>query len=420
MNPTFKVWQVTINEDDLETGVEYVALVDDPAILRTWQAFNSHHQRYRVDAGRRIVQGPMMIPNLPIYRNDPTHGEHFVTYTKESIEKICQKFFRQKNTGNVNLMHLPAATTNGAFMFESFLTDESRGIKAPEGFTNLPDGTWFGSYLITDEAIWKEVQAGTFSGFSVEGFFNYENSKDVDSKYIENLITAIRNGTPYKNEYLPTKAANMSSQKVSAALAALKALFMEGESEAVLKDGTQVAADGGFVQGATLNVVTQDGRIPAPKGTYELSDGTILEVMGGVIMNVTAPEANQEGEFPKQEKEKSDAMTEEFKQLKASFDAFKNESSKTIEAIATSLKDVVAKFDTTLDESNALKAEFTKVQEAQKQVVGILKQLESTPANDPVQKQIEKQPEGAPRFIVDKFRGTYAKIQQASQFKIKN
>ena len=61
---------------------------------------------------------------------------------------------------------------DGVYMFESFITDSSRGIMPPKGYPKVNEGSWFASYKIENEEVWKSVLDGTFKGFSVEGMFN--------------------------------------------------------------------------------------------------------------------------------------------------------------------------------------------------------------------------------------------------------
>lgn len=384
MNPQFKVYQIDIDEGDLSTGVEYVALVDDPAILRTWQAFNAEQIRFQTfnDAtGRHIVQGPLMIPDMPIYRNDPTHGEHYVIYSKDSIQKIARKFFRMKNTGNVNLMHIPSATVNDVYMIESFIIDSERGIHAPDGFKNLPDGTWFGSYYVENEKVWQEVTNGTFKGFSVEGFFNYGQEEHMSEAQVNNLISAITNGTLNGDGYLPLikqKGMGLLNKLGFTAdkMNQLKSLLFGDTtgSEGMLKDGTQVYADGGFVQGATLWAVTAEGKQPVADGKYELDNGITLEVMNGVIMNVT--------EAPIDQQKKTDQEMNE-QQVKQAIEAATSAFNSKLEELASTVKGIADKFAATETATNEMKAEFAKVQEANKQIFSLLKKLESEPATAP-------------------------------------
>jgi hypothetical protein len=73
-------------------------------------------------------------------------------------------------------MHDNGMTVEGVTMFESWIVDEKRGIKAMKGFEDVKDGSWFGSFKVENEDVWELVKEGKLKGFSVEGVFNYSKS----------------------------------------------------------------------------------------------------------------------------------------------------------------------------------------------------------------------------------------------------
>jgi len=80
-------------EDDVE--VDVVSLVDRPAIERSFLMFQEHKeitQTFAIQSEEeRIISGPLMLADTPIYRNDD-NGEYYVVFTKETIKKIAQRF----------------------------------------------------------------------------------------------------------------------------------------------------------------------------------------------------------------------------------------------------------------------------------------------------------------------------------------
>lgn len=135
---------------------------------------------------QRVVSGPLMLANTPIYRNDE-RGEYYVVFEPETIKQIVQKFFAQGFQGNVNLAHDPNQQVEDVFMFESWIVDSSRGIKPMEGFNDVPDGSWFGSFKVDNDDVWEKVKQGEFKGFSVEGFFKYKRKEDDLVTLLEKL-----------------------------------------------------------------------------------------------------------------------------------------------------------------------------------------------------------------------------------------
>jgi capsid protein len=197
------LYKLVINEDDTDqTGVMAIALVDSPAIEMNWMAFAKQSismQQFKTEnAEKRIISGALMVAGQKIYRKDESLGEYEVMFDKETISKIVQKYFRQGNTSEVNMMHNESAKANGVYMIESFIIDKERGIQTPKGYDKLPDGSWFGSFKVDNQQIWDEfIKTGTFKGFSVEGFFNnvpVEMSSDHDF-VMQKVKELLQNGT---------------------------------------------------------------------------------------------------------------------------------------------------------------------------------------------------------------------------------
>jgi len=198
------IYLLDISEDmNDDAEVDYVALVDRPAIQKNWNAFKNQQRFEVVSEDKRIISGPLMLADVPIFRSDSTYGDYYVVFSKDTIFKIAQKFFKrgyQSNVNlmhspnaqvsNVNLMHSPNAQVEGVTMFESFITDKSRGILPMKGFEDAPDGSWFGSFKVDNEGVWNDVKEGKFKGFSVEGLFTYK-TKPTKEQELMNAIKEI-------------------------------------------------------------------------------------------------------------------------------------------------------------------------------------------------------------------------------------
>lgn len=169
--------------DTEDSGVAFVALVDEPAVEINWMAFNkSIPFDFKItNEDKRVISGVLMVADKKIYRND-SNGEYFVEFTKDAINNVVKKFFKDGNTASVNLMHNPQQITDGVYMFESFIIDSTR-MSVPKGFEGLTDGSWFGSYQVENDAVWQDIKDGKFKGFSIEGNFTpmaVKQRKDED------------------------------------------------------------------------------------------------------------------------------------------------------------------------------------------------------------------------------------------------
>lgn len=173
---------------DEMSEVTAVALVDFPAIQEDFQYFNLHKQQYKIESeDQRIVSGPLMIADKPIYRENDEFGSHYIVFDAPTIKNIAIKYAKKKYQSNVNEMHDPNKMVAGAVLFESFISDSARGIKPMAGYEDAPDGSWFGSMFIENEDTWQKVKSGEFKGFSVEGLFIYDIPKPTDEAVLNQL-----------------------------------------------------------------------------------------------------------------------------------------------------------------------------------------------------------------------------------------
>jgi len=192
----YPLFELLISEDESNPlEVSYVALVDKPAIERNFLAFaDQKPMSFAVDEDRRIISGPAMLADVPIFRlADGDNPDHLVVFKASTIYDIAQKFFQKDFHKNFNLMHDPDLKTEGVSVFESFIVDSSRGIKPMAGFEDAKDGSWFISAKINNDNVWQIIKSGKVKGFSVEGMFKYKKEQTADEQAFSK-INEILNG----------------------------------------------------------------------------------------------------------------------------------------------------------------------------------------------------------------------------------
>jgi hypothetical protein len=185
------IFKLVIDPTD-ESGVSFVSMVDEPAIERAWMAFKEQKKTAfkNIVPDKQMVSGPLMVADLPIYRRDERIGEYYVMFDSQTIEQIALKFFRNGNQGNVNLQH--EKRVDGVYMFESWIVDNEKGKGVPKGFDPLPNGSWFGTFKVDNKKVWDDfIKEGIFTGFSVEGMFEYERQPDMKKTEIDELVDMI-------------------------------------------------------------------------------------------------------------------------------------------------------------------------------------------------------------------------------------
>jgi hypothetical protein len=169
--PFFKA---EINPDlnsDLE--VNFIGLVDAPAIERNFQAFNRHIAHFKIYQEKQIISGPCMIADMPLYRKDDKLGEYYVIFDAPAIQAIVQKFSAKGCMQKFNLFHDEQQQVSDVTIFNSFISDKQLGVAPLQGFEDIADGSWFISAKVNNQSVWQKVKNGTIKGFSVEGVFSY-------------------------------------------------------------------------------------------------------------------------------------------------------------------------------------------------------------------------------------------------------
>jgi len=136
---------------------------------------------------QHIISGPLMLADTPIYRSNSKFGEHYVRFSPETIKDIAIKFSKKGYQKNVNLMHDANMQVDGLVMFESFIVDKARGILPMAGYEDAKDGSWFGSFYVENEQVWKLIKEGKVKGFSVEGYFDYA-APNKEESYAEKKL----------------------------------------------------------------------------------------------------------------------------------------------------------------------------------------------------------------------------------------
>jgi len=157
---------------DLE--VNFIGLVEKPAIEKNFQAFNEHALKLKfvVNDEKKMISGPVMIAGLPLFRSDDKLGDYYVVFNKGAIQTIVEKFSSKGYLTNFNLFH-ETGKINDVTIFNSFIVDDELGIKPPANFEDLANGSWFITAKVNNPAIWDKVKSGNIKGFSVEGLFTY-------------------------------------------------------------------------------------------------------------------------------------------------------------------------------------------------------------------------------------------------------
>lgn len=167
---------------DEECGVEAIAIVEFPAIELDYMKFNkTEKMKFAITSeDEQIFTGPLMVPDKLIYRVDEKGEEYYGFFSSQTIKIISQKYLIEGKQGQVNLEH--ETPIEGIYLVESWLVADSEKDKAAALGYDVPVNTWMGSMKVTDTDMWNELKNGDFNGFSIEGHFIKEDSKDLEGE----------------------------------------------------------------------------------------------------------------------------------------------------------------------------------------------------------------------------------------------
>lgn len=330
MLPFFKI---VVNEAD-ETGIDFNSFVDAPAHMKAFIAFGKDAVRYEFNDEKRIVTGVMISAGTPIYRNSPDMGEHYVVFDAPTIDLIRRKFFKNGFIQNVNKQHDSKQVVKGITLIDSYLvsSNDPKLPNVPEAFNhmNLQDGSWIASYYVEDNALWQDVKAGKFVGFSVEGWFEKKSIKVKTkmSKPTKSIWAHL------KDAFNDAPADVPNAEEVTF-------------SEAVTADGVTVFFEGELVEGTLVQIELDGVKVPAPEGEHQitLEDGAVkIVTLDGTGAVVTVADAMAD----EPQDEASTELSQEVAEVLA----------KTIKGVDAKFAEFEAKFNAIVKENETLKSEI--------------------------------------------------------------
>ena len=269
---------------DEETGMMKISLVDDPAVMSDFLAFDNIRkmQMYSVtDEEKRLVRGVVMRADFPIYRRDERMGEYYIIYKPETIRAMAEKYLAESRQNDVNVMH--STNVDGVQMVQWFIKGDGVSVT---GFDDIADGSLFAEFHILNDEVWNAVKAGDYKGFSLEGFFDLAPERDKQT--VEEIVDDLDG--QFSRMFKSLFKRNMSKiNRFKAALAKLLAVFGN-----VTTDKGVLAWDGDedLKEGDAVFIEDQEGnRTDAPDGDYITSDNKTIVVVDGKVSEIRDPEA---------------------------------------------------------------------------------------------------------------------------------
>jgi hypothetical protein len=141
---------------------------------------------------KRVVTGVLMRADHPIYRIGNSGYEYYIKFSKETIEKMVEKWLENGLTNNVNLMHNPENYVKNVHLREVFIKNVDRGVN-PKGFESIEYGSLFGTYYVENDDVWQSIKNGEFKGFSIECLMSsYEVKMEDDKQLLSDILDLLK------------------------------------------------------------------------------------------------------------------------------------------------------------------------------------------------------------------------------------
>lgn len=150
-----------------------ISMVEAPAIESDFVALSKEEEMkvFLEKDERHMVYGAALIPEKDIYRYDGEH-EFYISFTKDSIEKMSQDFMKNYRQNEVTLDHEEMA--NDITITESWLVEDPYKDKANALGIDVPQGTWMVGMKVNQIDVWERIKSGELKGFSVESIIQLE------------------------------------------------------------------------------------------------------------------------------------------------------------------------------------------------------------------------------------------------------
>jgi hypothetical protein len=167
------VYEIFINDDD-ETGMNLISVVEKPAIEIKGYAFSDIVElQFKKEGDKQIIVGPALIPNKKIRREDEDGNLYYVFFSKETIERMVEKFNRYGSNRKINFEHTDKMID--AFIMEDWIVEDAYYDKSKKYGFDVPVGTYMIKVKVEDKQFWlEEVKENGRFGFSIEGLLGQQ------------------------------------------------------------------------------------------------------------------------------------------------------------------------------------------------------------------------------------------------------
>ena len=131
--------ELFIDDENEYSGIDAISVVESPAIEEDFIALkNQEFKLAEVDSEKRILMGPALIPNKPIYRKSDDK-EYYIYFSKKTVKKASELFLMRGKQNNSTFEH--QVPLQGMSVVESWLVEDEEKDKSRKYNLNVPRGS---------------------------------------------------------------------------------------------------------------------------------------------------------------------------------------------------------------------------------------------------------------------------------------
>ena len=168
--------ELIIDENEATDGIEAISLVHTPAIEENFVALSKQKVELKtLDEEKRIVVSLALIPDKEIYRRNSKGEEYNIVFSKETVRKASELYFKNLNNNNATLEH--EEKTDGVSVIESWIVEDVEKDKTAIYGLNAVQGAWAVVMKIDNDEVWADIKEGKYLGLSIEGRFSEKEAE---------------------------------------------------------------------------------------------------------------------------------------------------------------------------------------------------------------------------------------------------
>ena len=157
---------------DETDGVFALSFVSSPAIEMDFVYFGEEYKFQQINEEKRLVVGPILVPNKKILRVDGSGQPYEVYLSEDTVRRIAHNYMKNGYQNETTLEH--GEKVDNISLTESWIVESREKDKSKLYNMTLPVGTWAGVFRIENDEMWEDyIKTGKVKGISIEGIFDH-------------------------------------------------------------------------------------------------------------------------------------------------------------------------------------------------------------------------------------------------------